>query len=131
MSTAEAGVIPARAGWLWAAWLVMLAIWTWALVTPYPVQVEHEVLPNGVGFPTSKALHVAAYAFLTGFGSFLPLRGAWRWLPFVVLSLHGFGTEFCQLFVPLRTASLRDVGLDHVGILLGLVLTLKWRLSRR
>jgi VanZ family protein len=131
MSTAKTGVIRGQAGWLWAVWLVMLGVWTLALLTPYPVQVKDQVLPADNVFPTGKVLHVVAYAFLTGFASFLPLRGGWRWLPVLVLSLHGFGTEFCQLFVPLRTGSLHDVGLDHGGILLGLLLTLRCWLARR
>ncbi len=131
MSMAESNALPLRAGWLWAAWLILLVLWTLALVTPYPVQIRDQVLPHEVGFPASKVLHVSAYAFLAGFGSFLPLRGGWRWLPVLILSVHGFATEFCQAFVPLRTASLHDVGLDHLGILLGLVLTLRWWLVRR
>ena len=131
MSIVESKVLPLRAGWLWTVWLVFLGIWTLALVTPYPVQIEQKVLPHEASFPTSKLLHVTAYAFLTGFTAFLPLRGSRRWLPVLVLSLHGFGTEFCQLFVPLRTGCLTDVAIDHGGILLGLLLTLKWWLPRR
>jgi VanZ family protein len=126
MSIARSSVRSIIPGWLlWAAWLMILTGWTWALVTPYPVQIKQEVLPREEGIPTGKILHVAAYAFLTGFAAFLPSRGGWRWLPVLVLSLHGFGTEFWQLFVPLRTGSLRDVALDHAGILLGLLLTMK------
>ncbi len=132
MSIAVANPFSRRTGWvLWAAWLVILAVWTGALVTTYPVQVKQQVMPNDRGIPTAKLLHVAAYAFLTGFGAFLPLRGHWRWLPVLVMSLHGFGTEFCQLFVPLRTGSLTDVAIDHCGILLGLFCTLKWWLPSR
>lgn len=126
MSIARSKTLSLRAGWLWAAWLLALTLWTLALVTPYPVQVKHEVMPQETGIPAGKVLHVAAYAFLAAFAAFLPLNGGRRWLPLLVLSLHGFGTELCQLFVPLRTASLLDVGLDHAGILLGILLTLNW-----
>jgi VanZ family protein len=108
----------------------MLGIWTFALVTPYPVEVEHAALPAEAGYPTAKLLHITAYALLTILTVFLPLRGGYRWLPVLVLSLHGFGTEYWQTFVPLRTGCWADVGIDHVGILLGLLFTLKWRLSR-
>jgi VanZ family protein len=131
MSTAGFNTARAWAGGLWAAWLVMLGIWTFALVTPYPVQVEHEVLPAEAGYPSAKLLHVGAYTFLTAFTALLPLRGFRRWLPVLVISLHGFGTEYWQTFVPLRTGCWADVGIDHVGILLGLLLTLRWRLPRR
>jgi VanZ family protein len=131
MSAAGSKALPMRPGWLWAIWLVMLSVWTLALVTTYPVQIKQQVLPHEAGFPASKLLHVTAYAFLCGFAAFLPVRGGWRWLPLLVLSLHGFGTEFCQTFVPLRYGSWSDVAIDHTGILLGLLLTLKWWLPGR
>src|SRR5262245_33728532 len=103
MTTAAFTRARAWSGWLWGTWLLILGVWTFALVTPYPVQVEHEVLPAEAGYPTSKLLHVGMYAFLTAVTAFLPARGVRRWLPVLVLSLHGFGTEYCQTFVPLRT----------------------------
>jgi VanZ family protein len=131
MSTAGRTQARVWGGWLWTAWLVMLGVWTLALVTPYPVHVEREVLPAEAAFPTSKLLHVAAYAFLTAFGALLPLYGRWRWVPIVVMSLHGFGTEFVQLYVPDRVGCLSDVAIDHAGILLGFLFTLIWRESPR
>ncbi len=65
-----------------------------------------------------------AYAFLTVFISWLPLR-RWRWLLLAFLSLHAVGTEFFQQFVPGRTGKLTDVVIDHAGMLLGLALTWK------
>ena len=116
--------------WLWPAWLGLLAVWTLALLTTYPVQVKEQVLPADAGFPAAKMLHLTMYALLAGSAAFLPLRGVRRWLPILVLSLHGFGTEFGQTFVPLRTGSWSDVALDHAGLLFGLILTLPWWLPR-
>ena len=42
------------------------------------------------------------------------------------LSLHAFGTEFLQQFVPERGPSLVDVGIDHVGLAIGLAASWRW-----
>lgn len=105
-------------------WCVCIGAWTAALLTSAPVEVGKEVAPAEVYFPASKLLHVGAYAFLTVFISWLPLR-RWRWLLLAVLSLHAAGTEYFQQFVPGRTGKASDVLIDHVGLLLGLALTWK------
>lgn len=110
----------------WAIWGVCVAGWTLALLTPWPVEVAQELLPPPSEYPMGKVLHVCAYAFLTILSAWLGVRGPRRWLLIVFLSLHGGLTEFFQTFIPLRTGSLFDVGLDHLGILLGLLLSWKW-----
>jgi VanZ family protein len=115
-------------GWRWATWWLLAGLWALALLTPQPVQIEKRVLPEEALFSASKGLHVAAYAFLTALGAWLPPWHGRRWLPIVVMSLHGCLTEFFQLFVPARHGCLQDVAIDHVGIALGLLLTLnRWR----
>jgi VanZ family protein len=42
------------------------------------------------------------------------------------LSLHAVATEALQNLVPTRSGSLRDVGLDHLGILIGAAVS-RWR----
>jgi VanZ family protein len=121
--------------WRWgrvvlAAWLLLLAAWTVALLTPYPVQLANQVLPPPVEFPLSKALHVTAYAVLAALVGLLRPLGRYRWLLLAFLSFHGMATEYLQQFVPHRGPSLRDVGLDHIGILLGALLTWKNWLRR-
>jgi VanZ family protein len=116
----------AKVSWRMVGWLLGLAVWTAALLTTYPAKVHEEIMPRDLQFPTAKFLHVSAYAFLTAFVSCLPLRTGWRWALVAVLSLHAFSTEFLQQFVELRHGSLRDVGIDHLGIALGLVLAWKW-----
>jgi VanZ family protein len=115
-----------KVSWRLLAWLLCLAVWTFALLTTYPAKVHLEVLPTGLQFPTAKCLHVSAYALLTALVSGLPLRTGRRWALVAVLSLHAFTTEFLQRFVELRHGTLRDVGIDHLGIALGLVLIWKW-----
>ena len=90
---AKAGKMQAKAGRLWVIWVILLLAWTFALVTPYPVQAGQKMLPPEATFPISKLLHAGMYAFLTAFGAFLPLHGWRRWLPLVVMSLHGFAGQ--------------------------------------
>jgi VanZ family protein len=107
------------------AWCVLLVLWTWALLTPDPVRAMKDVLPDQLHFPAAKLTHVCAYALLAAMICVLRPLGRWRWLFLVLLSLHGMGTEYLQTFVPPRTGSWRDVGIDHIGIVLGAVVT--WR----
>jgi hypothetical protein len=116
------------AGWRWGLWFVLVALWALALLTPQPVEFEKQILPEEAIFSASKGLHVAAYAFLTGAAAWLPPWRRWWWLPVAVMSLHGCGTEFFQQWVRGRHGCLEDVGIDHVGIVLGLLLTAgRWR----
>jgi VanZ family protein len=110
-------------------WGLLLVLWTIALLTPQPVQVAQAVLPDTFEFPISKLLHVTAYAVLAGLGVRLHGLGRYRWTVLALLSLHAFGTEFLQQFVDLRSPSWRDVGLDHLGIALGLLVS--WRIRPR
>ncbi|MGH7225402.1 MAG: hypothetical protein ACRELF_19455, partial [Gemmataceae bacterium] len=68
-------------------WLLCLGLWTAALLTTYPVAVNNAVTPEPMRFPVAKLLHVSAYAFLTLFITWLPLRRE-RWLLLLFLSLH-------------------------------------------
>jgi VanZ family protein len=107
--------------WLWAVWVLYLVVWTAALLRPEPARVNTEVLPEPAQFPVAKALHVGSYALLAALACWLPVRPGRRWPLFALLSLHAFGTEFLQRFVELRTSSLSDVAIDHVGLAVGLL----------
>jgi hypothetical protein len=114
--------------WRWTIWLALFGSWALALLTPQPVEVEKRVLPAEALFSASKGLHIAAYAFLTCAGAWLPPWRGQRRLPVALMSLHGCATEFFQLFVPSRHGCLEDVGIDHIGIALGLLLSFsRWR----
>lgn len=109
-------------------WSLCVGLWTAALLTTYPVHVGQGIVPPRLYFPAAKCLHFSAYAFLTVFISWLPLR-RWRWLLLAFLSLHAAGTEFFQRFVPGRHGVWTDILIDHAGLVLGVVLTWKrWRL---
>jgi VanZ family protein len=111
-------------------WCMCVGVWTAALLTIYPVQMGEAVTPPSLHFPAAKCLHICAYAFLTVYLTWLPLplRGCCLLLAF--LSLHAAGTEFGQQFVPGRHPAFTDVLIDHIGLMLGIVLTWKRWLPR-
>jgi VanZ family protein len=111
-------------------WCICVGVWTVALLTTYPAELGKDIVPSSMRFPAAKALHVCAYAFLTVFLSWLPLR-RWRWILLAFLVLHAAGTELGQRFVPGRSGLWTDVLIDHAGLLLGLALTWKRWLPRR
>jgi hypothetical protein len=110
-----------------------LTAWTVALLSPVP----HESAERALGgafwvWVFGKGLHVAAYAFLAVLGGTLDLGGRWWLWVLVGLVAHGGVTEYFQQFVG-RTASIRDAGLDALGVAVGGLLVLAWRsfMSRR
>ena len=109
----------------WAVWLVALAGYTYLLVVP------NDWLPPWLQIRVSKKItteltfgklaHVASYAILTA-GTFLLPIGWTGWAVCAVgMSLHGFGTEYVQTFTG-RQGCWSDVGIDHIGIVAGLLL---------
>ncbi len=116
----------------WGIWWVALIGWTALLVTTQAAVVVDTVVPDqDLSFWVSKTGHVCGYAFLSVLVAFLPVRLGWRVAWWLFLVLHAGLTEFVQLFVEKRHGSLRDVGLDVCGIMLGWVLLLAWRRLRR
>ena len=111
----------------WAFWLTLLAAWTAALLLPGYLFPQLLVRQKPFGISLGKILHVSCYALLAGTIPALPLARRGRWLLLAGLSLHCFATEFLQNFVPSRGPSLFDVGLDHAGLTLGVVLVWPWR----
>jgi len=117
------------ASWRWLLWAVFVVGWTAALLTTEPVHVAQAVLAPPVIFPTAKLLHVSAYALLAVLSGWLIVPGRWRWILLIFMCFHAFGTEFFQQFVPERGPSLWDVGIDHVGIAIGLTISCRWWLA--
>jgi len=115
--------------WRWLLWTIFLVLWTTALLTTEPVHMAHVVLAPRVIFPTAKLLHISAYAVVAVLSGWLIVPARWRWLLVVFMCGHAFGTEFFQQFVPERVPSLWDVGIDHVGIAIGLTISYKWWLK--
>jgi VanZ family protein len=80
-----------------------------------------------------KGAHVFEYFFL----GFLLLRafsagspGGWKWrwslLAMIGVAIYALSDEFHQSFVPTRTASMRDVGIDAMGGLLSQFVGVVW-----
>jgi VanZ family protein len=120
------------AKWRWAAWVAFLLLWSTALLVPDPIGFLLKYKPDTVElnhkttFLMAKTLHVAAYATAAVLTGWLRAPGSWRWALLVFWFLHAAATEIGQLFVPGRSGSLRDVALDHFGLLIGLVLSWRW-----
>jgi|SRR5262245_10826956 len=97
--------------------LGILTAWTVVLLRPVP-EGPKRALSEWQAFLVGKALHVSAYAFLSALGGTMVLLGRhWPWV-LVLLVVHGGLTEFFQQFVG-RGASIKDVGLDSLGIAIG------------
>ena len=121
--------IPARL--VWAAWILFVAAWTTALLTPHPTKVAEAVFTNAEHrYHVAKTLHIAAYFVLTVLTTLLPVRGFQSRLLLFFPSLHALATEGLQNFVPTRTGSWLDVGFDHIGIGLGFAVTGIWHWRR-
>jgi len=105
---------------------VVLVLWTIALLIPIPKE-SSQVFDDWGKFVFAKSLHVSAYAFLTVVAGLMSVTRRQRWGLLALLSFHGFATEFLQSFTG-RGASWVDVGIDHIGISLGLLISWpRWR----
>jgi len=107
--------------------LAFLLAWTIALLSPVPNESARRTLGSDFWvFVFGKGLHISAYAFLTVLGGTVERFGGKRRFVPLALVLHGATTEFFQQFVG-RTASVRDVLLDAMGILIGCLIIVTWR----
>ena len=112
----------------WIAWIAFTALWTIALVAPVG-KIEafrsDSVLSGDYRIVVAKIVHALAYASWTILtASLLPRFGGRIALLFFLMA-HAAGTEYVQLRWSGRDGCLRDVLIDHAGILLGLLLSWK------
>jgi VanZ family protein len=107
------------------AWAALFIAWTVALLRPIPAAAVHAISGTVHPFWFGKTLHVGVYCCLSFMTAWLPFSRRTRFVLLAILFLHGGATEFLQQFVPGRTASPRDVGLDTLGSCLGVALC--WR----
>jgi VanZ family protein len=108
------------------AFLVLLGVWTWKLLEPYPVPPSvRDELSADAFLILAKSAHAGVYGFLAVLAWTLPVSRRWRLFLVVFLLLHGVGTEIGQTYVPNRTGKVTDVLIDWAGITAGL-LALRW-----
>jgi VanZ family protein len=103
-----------------------MASWTFALLLPSPERYLPSEDLREHSFEIAKTLHLTAYALCAILSGLLRVPWRYRWLLLVGLGLHAALTEYLQQFVRSRHPSLRDVGLDLVGISAGVVCSWKW-----
>lgn len=107
-----------RPPWWWCiGWSGVLLVWTVLLLLPVSPHAVEAVGGPDNAFAVGKSLHVGVYAALAWAGVW---ARSWRWAVPVVLLLHAAATEYLQQFTG-RGSSLRDVGLNCLGVLLGLL----------
>lgn len=115
---------------LWLAWIVYVLAWSRGLLMEQPIDPgDNERLRQGL-FLFAKTVHVGSYALFAMLSAWLDVRRPYRWLLLVFMSAHAMGTEYGQQFFATRHPSWRDVGLDHLGIVIGVILTWKWWCKR-
>jgi VanZ family protein len=120
------------AKWRWAAWLAFTLLWSIALLVPDPFGFFNRHVLGGAElahettFLMAKSLHVAAYATAAVLTGWLHAPVPWRWLLLLFWFIHADATELGQLLVPGRSGELRDVALDHFGLLIGLGVSWRW-----
>lgn len=110
----------------WGLWAAYVTAWTRSLLVENPVGVVNDPDLAYKLFLFSKTVHVTAYALFAALSGWLHVPGRSRWLLLAFMSLHAFLTEYGQRYFTTRHPSLRDVGLDHAGIVLGVLLTWNW-----
>lgn len=122
-STSSSGWITIRNILPIALFVFFLGLWTYELMAenPLPEWVSQEIPPEW-RFWLAKGLHVVAYAFLTVLAYLMPVPRMVFWLVVAGLLLHGIGTEVGQTYTANRQGSFRDVMLDWIGVLLGLLI---------
>jgi hypothetical protein len=97
----------------------------WALLIFALSSIPGAAFPASKLFSYDKLLHAGVYAVLGAF-TFMALPRRWGMRTSVLVlvagaitTLYGFSDEFHQMFVPGRSADLRDVLADCVGGLVG------------
>jgi len=120
----------------WFVWFAFLILWSVALLMPNPIDPFNRYVLGGrelsheITFLMAKSLHVCAYAAAAILTGWLRVPGPRRWWLLAFWSFHAAATEVGQLFVPGRTGSIRDVALDHLGLLIGLAISWRWWRSK-
>jgi hypothetical protein len=123
-------VSPLPTSWRWWLWLVYVLAWTSALLMPVPGDSHWDIadLEINLRYVFGKALHVSAYAVLAALTAWLRAPMRWRFFLMFFLMVHATLTEVLQYSIESlgRSGELFDVGLDHAGVAIGMLLTWRW-----
>jgi VanZ family protein len=99
-------------------WLIVVGFWIPFVVTTYAA-----FAPEGVPMPfqvSDIVLHAAAFTYLTAALWFAHHGGDRGWKPAAWMMAYGTAIELIQSFEPTRSAEIKDLVVDAVGILAGL-----------
>lgn len=117
----------------WAVWIGYVLISTVMLVGPSLALMLRQQIDTGDNaaldyqlFLASKIFHVVDYLGMALLTAWLPAARRLRVILLGFVAMHALGTEFLQQYVETRTPSGWDVGLDYLGILIGVGLTWRW-----
>lgn len=108
----------------------MVLVWTAALEFPVPDpgNIPERELIYSLKFYVGKSLHLAVYAWMAAYSSKLTVPVRYRWLVMFFLMFHAWGTEMLQKLLEdycHRGGKLSDVGIDILGIAIGVALSWK------
>jgi VanZ family protein len=115
----------------WTIWTIFVVGWTIALEVPVPGRdtTIHGDAPLTWRAIIAKSTHVLAYAVLTVLSARLPLEARHRAMVMFFLMGHATATEGLQVLLQPychRGGTLADVGLDQLGIAIGVLISWKW-----
>lgn len=113
----------------WSIWIAAFLFFTYMLVVPVdwlPPWFRFKGTGTSRFFSLGKLGHITGFATLTAFIPLLSLGAPGRLLVLAFMSSYAFLTEFVQTFVPTRTGEFTDVGIDHIGIVIGLLVGWLW-----
>jgi VanZ family protein len=124
-------VLHIRPLWRWVLWVAFVVAWTTLLVSPARFQgswpLDFAISRKEI---LAKAGHFMGYAAFAVLSGWLVISSRSRLLLLFFLMLHAAGTELAQQIPGLnRSGEVRDVVLNHLGILIGLLLS--WKLWTR
>lgn len=99
-------------------------------ISPHTIKVIHALIRK-IGHVTE--YFVLGVLLFRAFRDFSPAASTWRWAVFavIVVALYAASDEFHQSFVPSRTASIIDMGIDTAGGVLAQIGCLLWHFRGR
>ena len=101
-------------------WLIVVGFWI-----PFAVATYAAFAPEGVPTPFQVSdiiLHAFAFTYLTAALWFAHHSGERGWKPALWMMAYGVAIEAIQSFEPTRSAEIKDLVVDAVGIGLGVVI---------